>query len=89
MLYVSVVPLRDVRAPSPSSVCPAHARMLLSERLATTHRALRSSVLSRVLYDWQSMGRGERLAAHRILTGLDEYDLEWQCEILVQEALLR
>jgi hypothetical protein len=88
MLYVSVVRACDVRRPSPRSPCAAHARMLLAERLAQTHRALRPSVLSRVLCDWQRLGPGERLAAHRILTGLDEYDLEWQCELLVQEATL-
>ena len=88
MLLVSVVPASDVRPPPPRSPCAAHARMLLAERLARTHRALRPSVLSRVLCDWQRMGRAERLAAHRILTGLDEYDLEWQCELLVQESRL-
>jgi hypothetical protein len=36
----------------------------------------------------EAVGRAERLAAHRILTGLDEYDLEWQCELLVQESRL-
>ena len=72
----------------PRSACAAHARMALAERLATTRRAFRAAVLLRVLHEWRRMGGAERSAARRIAASLDEYDVEWQCELLVQEAAL-
>ena len=89
-MFVSVLPAREVRGgvPAPRSACAAHARMLLAERLASTHRALRPAALARVLQDWRRMGAGERQASARITSSLGEYDLEWQCELLVQESTL-
>ena len=63
--------------------------MMLAEKLASTRRVFRATVLLRVLRDWQRMGDAERSAARRIVASLDEYDVEWQCELLVQEAALR
>ncbi len=89
-VYVAVVSRGEAvrRSLAPRSRCAAHARMMLAERLASTRRVFRPTVLSGVLHDWQRMGPGERLAARRIVASLDDYDLEWHCELLVQEAAL-
>jgi hypothetical protein len=91
-VYVRVVPRDDVRrgvySVAPRAACAARARMMLAEKLASTRRAFRATVLLRVVHEWRSMGAAERAAATRIAASLDEYDVEWQCELLVQEAAL-
>jgi hypothetical protein len=61
------------------AACAAHARCALALALAATRPEWRVATLAHFL-------RAGGAASRRILASLDEYGLEWQCELLVQEA---